>query len=79
MIPQDIKNHIDNYVNQKYPPGSFLYAVLTNDLMGAVSKADHINSQYLKDIMIYVYNDIPSACWGSREKVEEWLKSKVKE
>ena len=58
------------------PPGSFIHAVLANDFMKAVSKADDVNIHCLRDIMLYVYNNIPSICWGSPEAVEEWLNPK---
>ena len=77
MIPPNTQSQIDEYVKQKCPPGSFVYAVLTNNLVNAVAKADDVNILYLRDIILYVYNDIPSACWGSREAVEEWLNPKV--
>jgi hypothetical protein len=28
----------------------------------------------IRQIVIYVHNAMPSACWGSPEKVEAWLK-----
>jgi hypothetical protein len=73
MIPHHTKYQIDEYVNDKMPPGDFLYAVLTNNLAEAVFKADDTNLFCLKDIVLYVYNHIPSVCWGTPEKVEEWL------
>ena len=76
MIPLHTKEQIDDYVENKMPPGGFLYAVLTNNLIDSVGKADHTNLFCLKDIVKYVYNDIPSTCWGSPEKVEEWLNPK---
>lgn len=73
MLPEHTKNDIDNYVSKKYPPGDFLYAVLTNDLFEAVARADDINLYSLIDIIKYIYNDVPSTCWGSPEAVAEWL------
>jgi hypothetical protein len=28
----------------------------------------------IRQIVLYVYNALPSPCWGSQEKVEAWLK-----
>lgn len=75
MLPFDTKEQIDNYVEHKIPPGGFLYAVLSNDLMKAVMKADDRNIHCLLDIMRYLYNDTPSGCWGSPKEVKEWLNS----
>jgi len=74
MLPQDTKEAIDRYVDDKIPTGGFLYAVLTNNLFEAIDRADHINLPNLQDICSYIYNFTPTACWGSPEKVKEWLK-----
>ena len=73
MIPEHTKYGIDKYVSDKIPPGDFLYALLTNNLLETMSRADDINQTYLFDIVKYLYNDVPSICWGSEEKVKEWL------
>ena len=76
MMPQHTKYQIDEYVNNYMPPGDFVRAVLSNDLMEAFMRADDINMHCMKDIMKYVYNNIPSVCHGSPERVEEWLNPK---
>ena len=73
MIPGHIKASIDRYVKDRVPTGSFLHAVLTNNLFRAVARADNENLSHLPEIVTFVYNEIPSACWGSPEKVKEWL------
>ena len=73
MIPQHTKYQIDEYVNNYMPPGDFVRAVLSNNLMEAFMRADDINMHCMKDIMKYVYNDIPSTCHGSAEIVDLWL------
>jgi len=72
-IPEDTKFYIDRYVNEHYPVGHFLTAVLSNDLVGAFSRADDHNLRAMMDIVSYCYNDIPSTCWGNPEKVKKWL------
>ena len=67
------KASIDRYVEHRIPTGGFLEAVLSNDLMGAVGRADAGNLRDLHEICSYVYNRIPSGCWGSPEKVRAWL------
>lgn len=71
---QEIIGALDRYVNKRIPTGGFLEAVLCNNLMEAVGRADHINIRRLKEIVEYCYNDIPSICWGSPEKVSNWLR-----
>lgn len=58
---------------QPHMPGSFLTAVLENDLAEAVGRADFQNIEVLPAIVAFVYRNLPSPCWGSKEKVEAWL------
>ena len=74
MIPRNIKAIIDLYVDKGYPTGSFLYAVLTNDLFEAASRADQQNQFALTLICQYIYNYTPGMCWGGLEEVAAWFK-----
>ena len=76
QIPMDTKDQIDRYVEQRRPVGGFLGAVLSNDLVGAMGKADDHNRAALFDIVGYCYNGIPSDCWGSPKAVNAWLTHK---
>ena len=66
---ESLQRYADNHIET----GGFLRAVLENDLMEAVGRADEINQQDLFDICGYVYNDMPAICHGSPEKVQAWL------
>lgn len=71
-IPERMLEAIDRYVKQGIPPGSFLTAIFSNDLVGAAGKADDENLRNLPAYADYLYNRIPSSCWGSREIVNGW-------
>ncbi len=71
-IPVTTKASIDNWVTKGWLPGSFVEAVLCSDLFAAYMAADHNNLAAMKDIVRYVYNECPSACYGSVENVEGW-------
>lgn len=73
---QDLVPGLKRYFEQGYEPGGFLIAVLTNDLSGAIGQADYRNTQVLKEIMQWVWMEVPSPAWGSFEKVEAWIESK---
>jgi hypothetical protein len=60
------------YVEEGIPPGSFLKAVLANDFMRAVSRADSSNGELLREWAMFVYNYLPTDCWGSYEIVDGW-------
>lgn len=73
MVDEFIKESLSRYVEHRISPGGFLTAVLENNLMEAVGRADAINMRNLHEISKYVYNELPSNVWGSREKVEKHL------
>jgi hypothetical protein len=72
-IPTHMMEAMDRYINHGIKPGSFLSAVIRNDLCDAIGRADDINIHLIPDYVRYFYNDAPSACWGSPAKFESWL------
>ena len=72
-IPKGIKYSLEEYFDRRRPTGSFLHAVLCNDLMNACSRADCYNIVLLPAIMSYIYNNLPVNCYGSPKIVKEWL------
>jgi hypothetical protein len=75
-MKQSTKDTIDGYVKHRWRPGSFVQAVLENDLMSAMGQADEQNRRDIFEICMYVYNEIPGSCHGSPERVRTWLKGK---
>ena len=59
--------HIQKWYYEDYPLGGFLTAVVRNDLIGAVSQADSINSKALKLYAWFLTWNLPSV-W--REKAQ---------
>ena len=78
-IPDYMMDGLKRYIEQGIEPGSFLTAVLCNDLNGAVGRADDQNVKNLPAYIGYLYNEAPSPCWGSPEKVKAWMKTKRSE
>lgn len=78
LIEPRFRESIDAYVATGRPTGGFLEAVLSNDLMEALGRADSGAIDNLPHIVAYVYNEAPSGCWGSRERVREWIKARAK-
>ncbi len=75
-IPPYLLSHLEAWVDDRIPPGSFLTAVLCNDLMNAVGRADESSILCLKDICSFVYNEMPFNCHGSNEVVRKWRERK---
>jgi len=76
LIEPRFKEAIAGYVEHHQRPGGFLTAVLSNDLIRAIGHADDYALDNLPHIVSYIYNEIPSGCWGSPEKVDAWLHPK---
>ncbi len=62
-VPSHALASIRLWVSDGAPPGSFLTAVLRNDLKEALGKADMTNRYALYDIVFYLYNHCPKGCW----------------
>jgi hypothetical protein len=75
-MPERIKASLDDYWQKGLPPGSFVRAVLENDLHQAIANADAECALALTAIVRYVYNDMPGDCWGSRRAVQKYLTRK---
>lgn len=72
LVPVHMHDVVERWIEQGIPGGSFLTAVMENDFMQAVGRADYINLKYLEGWAEFLYNYAPSACHGSTEKVRAW-------
>ncbi len=72
-IPPRILGALKRYVEERLPPGGFLYSVLKNDLFAAVAHADTQSMAGLHLLMIFLHCEVPAHCWGTPEKVHAWL------
>jgi hypothetical protein len=71
-----MKAALDRYVNERIVPGDFLFAVLSNDLFNAIERApraDRVSIAAMREIVEYIYNELPSNSWGDRKTVLEYL------
>jgi len=75
-IEEPVLYTLYNFVKFGVPTGHFLYGVLTNNLFEAVNRADNNNKIELSNIVILIYNTTPTGCYGSEEKVNNWIKVK---
>jgi hypothetical protein len=72
-LPESLRGGMQRYIEHRIEPGSFLAAVLENDLWRSCEYADEANYQRLHQIVRWLYNHAPAACWGSAANVEQWL------
>jgi hypothetical protein len=73
LIPDYMIGGLRSYIEYGIEPGSFLSAVLCNDLRGACECADHVNRHRLFEYVQFLYSYAPSACWGSPKRYEAWM------
>ncbi len=71
-----VRSSIENYYYHKLDPGSFVYAMLCNDFVGAVLRADSWNRLQMYQNALWLANRMPASAWGSKEVVDEWLNNK---
>ena len=76
LIPEHCRDGLREYIKRGRPTGSFLMAVLRNDLRATFECADDTNRAVVFDYIKFLYNDAPTWCWGSPAKVERWMAHK---
>jgi len=75
-IPEHMKGGLDRYVRLGIRPGGFLQAVLRNDFVEAMIRADMQNKQHLHEYALLLLGGvIPDEAWGSAEAVNSWIKN----
>jgi len=76
IMNYDLAKNLDGlkrYVEQRVPTGSFLRAILENNLKEACMRADSENIKVIPIYVSWLFNEAPGICWGSPEKVKDWL------
>ena len=73
-IRDQMMEGIRDYIDHGVPCGSFLTAVICNDLKNAVGRADEENLRNLPAFVGYFYSEAPAPCWGSEEEMNAWMK-----
>ena len=79
-LPDYMRGGMQRYIENGIPPGDFLLAVLSNDFIEVISRADGTNIRRLIDYARFLYNELPGRgthnpdCWGSRKTVAKWIK-----
>ena len=75
LVPGHMLDAVERYLINGIPPGSFLRAVISNDLREACSRADDENARALHDWVRFFYNYTPGTCWGSLARYDEWIEA----
>lgn len=71
-VLHNLRPGLVRYFSDGILPGSFLQAVLVNDLMQAVIRADDGSAFRLADLVRFLIHHAPASAWGSRAAVLAW-------
>jgi hypothetical protein len=74
ILPDHMVAGMVRYLVWGIPPGSFLGAVLSGDLFGALRRADGTNMNALPAYGRFLINYAPSGSYGSPDRVAAWLR-----
>ena len=73
-VPKHVLPGLVHFVEDGCPTGSFLEAVIVNDLADACGRADDVCGPALQDIVRFLYNVFPGPAWSrSKKGYQSWL------
>lgn len=75
-VPKGLRPGLQRWFDQGIKPGSFLQAVLANDLTKAAFQADRTNFPQMGNVAKFIYWHAPPGSYGSWEALEAWSKQK---
>lgn len=82
VLPENLRNGMQCYVEHHIKPGDFLTACLANDFIDAVGRASTKSYDYIHSVALFLYNELPGRTypdspWGSYEAITKWVSSKA--
>jgi hypothetical protein len=75
MLPEHIRYGMFRWIEFGNVPGHWMTMVLQNNLVQSFGFADSTNRERMSDIVNFIYNEAPSPCWGSEDKMKQWAES----
>ena len=73
-IPNYMHDGIIDYYKNGWKPGSFLSAVINNNLKESFLCADDKNIYCIKEYIMWFYNYAPTGTWGYSDAVNDYIK-----
>jgi hypothetical protein len=67
-----MEDSVRRWVEDGVRPGSFLVALLANDLAMASVHADQTNLSNIREWALFLLNEMPDTMWGSYGVLEDW-------
>lgn len=72
-VPEHLRPGLARYIAGGCPVGDFLRAALSNDLAGAIRKADDVSLAALPALIRFLHWNAPGGCWASPEAYQYWV------
>lgn len=72
-VPEHLHLGLVEYITERRETGSFLKAVLENNLSEAVGRMAPFDGEGLRGLISFLHNHAPAPCWGSPADVKDWL------
>lgn len=72
-VPPNIRGGLVRYVDNGLATGSFLTAVLTNNLLKTFTTADRTSLEAIDTIIMFVANTVPHVCRGTKNDFTCWI------
>ena len=76
-IPPAVLAALTRYKDFHINPGGFARAVISNDLITSVQRADSQSLKALPQIAAWAFTELPNEAWGSCEKFKEWARNPI--
>jgi len=54
VVSEDIKSAVKNYFEEELHPGSYIMAIINNDLRGAICNAHTLELPHIYDTIFYI-------------------------
>lgn len=74
-LPALMVGGVMRYIMDGITPGSFLLAVVSNDLREACARADPDNAARLVDYVFFLHNYAPPQCFGNPDRACDWIEA----
>jgi hypothetical protein len=72
-FPEHLWGGFNRYVENGIRPGSFLTAVFEGDFHEMCRRGGEDAIKELWPVVMYLHNKCPNGCFGSRERVNNWI------
>jgi hypothetical protein len=76
LVPEHMRDGLVLWIEHGIMTGNFMTALMENDLMEAMGRADDENANNIKSWCIFLYSYAPRGCFGSPERVKMWRSHK---